>query len=180
MNQFDFKTFALLFPTAIVMPAYSADYLTEAQAQKILFPAADSFVKKSVTLSDEMLSKIKSLSGVKQRNKSPQIWRALKKDKLLGMFLIDEVIGKHEYITYAVGLSPEGSVLGVEILSYRETHGGEIKSADWRKNFAGKKISDPFKLNVDVPNITGATLSCRNVLDGVKRLLALQQVVGND
>jgi hypothetical protein len=29
---------------------------------------------------------------------------------------------------------------------------------------------------VDVPNISGATLSCRNVMDGVKRLLVLQQI----
>lgn len=180
MSRFDLKTFALLAPTAFVMPAFSADYLTESQAQKILFPAADSFIKKSAMLSEDMLSKIKTLSGVRQRNKNPDIWRVLQKEKLVGLFFIDDVIGKHEYITYAVGVSPESEVLGIEILSYRETHGGEIKSAGWRKNFKGKKIADPFKLDVDVPNITGATLSCRNVLDGVKRILAMQQVVGND
>ena len=48
--------------------------------------------------------------------------------------------------------------------------------ADWRALFKGKTLSDQFRLNRDIPNISGATLSCRNVTDGVKRLLALQKV----
>ena len=172
-----YKYGMLLAPMAISMMAYAADYLNESQAQKVLFPEADEFQKKSVTLSEDQLDKIKELSGVRQRNKSPLVWTAKKKGKVLGLFVIDDVVGKHEFITYAVAVSPEGVVLGVEIMSYRETHGGEVREASWRKNLKGKKISDPFKLDVDVPNITGATLSCRNVMDGVKRILSLQKVL---
>ncbi len=168
-----------LAPIVISMPAYAVDYFSEVQAQKILFLEADEFVQKSVTLTDEEMAKIKTLAGVRQRIKQPKIWEALKKGKLLGNFVIDEVIGKHEYITYAVAISPEETILGIEIMTYRETHGGEVREVSWRKNFKGKKISDPFKLDVDVPNITGATLSSRNILDGVKRVLALMQVVKN-
>ena len=38
-------------------------------------------------------------------------------------------------------------------------------------------LADPFKLDRDIPNISGATLACRNVTDGVKRLLALKHAV---
>jgi len=41
--------------------------------------------------------------------------------------------------------------------------------------FNRKTLADPFKLDNDIPYISGATLSCRNVTDGVKRLLALQE-----
>ena len=51
---------------------------------------------------------------------------------------------------------------------------------EWRDHFKGKTLDDKFKLDVDVPNISGATLSCRNVTDGIKRLLALQKVVLRD
>lgn len=169
----------LISSVVISAPAFAVDYLNESQAQKVLFPSADKFTKIKVELNDDQLNKIKSLSGVRQRNKSPLVWRAESKEKLMGLFFIDEVIGKHEYITYAVALSPSGESLGVEIMSYRETHGGEVKTPSWRKKLVGKKITDPFKLDVDVPNISGATLSCRNVLDGVKRLMVLQQVIGN-
>ena len=90
---------------------------------------------------------------------------------------MDEVVGKHEFITYAVGLTPDGKVRGLEILAYRETHGYQIRNPEWRQKFVGKTLSDPLKLDEDIPNISGATLSCYNVTNGVKRLLALQQIV---
>ena len=33
-------------------------------------------------------------------------------------FVVDEVVGKHEMIQYAVALSPSGAILGVEILEH--------------------------------------------------------------
>lgn len=174
------RNLTLIAPIAFVLPAYAADYLSEGQVQKVLFPRASSFTKKSIDLSDDQIQRIKDLAGVRQRTKNPIVWDAIEKGTLLGRLYIDEVVGKHEFITYATAISPDGIVLGIEIMSYRETHGGEVREESWKKNFKGKTISDPFKLDKDVPNITGATLSCRNVLDGVKRLLSLQQVLSID
>jgi Na+-translocating ferredoxin:NAD+ oxidoreductase RnfG subunit len=69
-----------------------------------------------------------------------------------------------------------GYVGGIEILDYRETYGFQVRDAAWREHFRGKTLADPFKLDKDIPNITSATLSCRNVTNGVKRLLALHRV----
>ena len=169
--------FLFLTPAALVSPAYAHDYLSTEQAQKILFPQAEAFEKKIIVLSDEQREQIKKRSGVRQRSAHPQVWKAQKKDQLVGWVLLDEVIGKHEYITYAAGISPEGHIVGVEILSYRETHGGEVRKDSWRSRFKNKTLADPFKLDQDIPNISGATLSCRNLTDGVKRLLVLHQLV---
>jgi Na+-translocating ferredoxin:NAD+ oxidoreductase subunit G len=68
-------------------------------------------------------------------------------------------------------------VRGIEILVYRETHGYQVRNPEWRHHFEGKTLADPFKLEQDIPKIAGATLSCKNVMNGVKRLLALQQVM---
>jgi Na+-transporting NADH:ubiquinone oxidoreductase subunit NqrC len=51
-----------------------------------------------------------------------------------------------------------------------------VRNPKWRALFKGKTLADPLRLGKDVPIITGATLSCRNLTDGVKRLLALHQV----
>jgi len=173
------NVFIISSSVAISAPAFAADYLTDIQAQKIIFSKADKFVKVNIELNDDQLDSIKSKSGVRQRTKKPLIWKAEIKGEALGYFFVDEVIGKHEYITYALGINTKGETIGIEIMSYRETHGGEVKDSNWRSKFVGKKITDPFKLDVDVPNISGATLSCRNVLDGVKRLLVLHEMVKN-
>lgn len=167
---------AMVAPVAMPHSAFCREYLSVSQAQSALFPGANQFTAQSITLSDAQLKEIKHLSGVRQREKNPRIWRAERGGNMMGWFVVDDVIGKHEFITYGTAISPQGKVLGVEILVYRETHGDEILQASWRRNFNGKDLSHSFTLDRDIPNISGATLSCRNVTDGVKRLLALHQV----
>lgn len=161
---------------AIVMPAYAVDYMSVAEAQKALFPSAQQFAEYPVELSKDEKKAIKKRSGVRQRQDKQPIWRATGEHQLQGWLIVDDVIGKHEYITYAAAISPTGEVMGVEILSYRETHGDEVREQSWRDNFVGKTLADPLKLEQDIPNISGATLSCRNITDGVKRLLVLHEM----
>lgn len=165
-----------LVPPALCAPAWATDYLTVAQAQALLFPGAKTFAERPVKLDDAAKDRIKAQAGVRQRWDEQKVWRAESDGRLQGWFVVDEVIGKHEFITYAVAISPQGQVLGLEVLSYRETHGGQVRDLAWRRHFMGKTLADPFKLDEDVPNISGATLSCRNLLDGVKRLLVLHKL----
>lgn len=167
--------FALTAIVGPVEPAMAKDYLTPEQAQQALLPGA-TFQRVPITLDKGQLDRIKRLSGTPQRSASPAVWRAEQGGKLAGWFIVDEVIGKHEFITYATAISPDGQVRGIEILSYRESKGGEVRNPKWRALFKGKTLADPLRLGKDVPNISGATLSCRNLTDGVKRLLALHQV----
>lgn len=161
--------------TALVAPAYAVDYLSIEQAQQILWGENAAFENRPMVLSDDQRDHIKKLAGTRQRQDVQPIWTVMQDGKHAGWFIVDDVVGKHEYITYAVAISLEGVVQGIEILSYRETHGGQVRQADWREHFEGKTLADPFKLNKDIPNISGATLSCRNLTDGVKRLLVMQQ-----
>lgn len=173
------REFAPLFiiPAALVAaPVFASEYLTVEQAQKSLFPEADRFVAAPVLLSEDLRDAISDKAGIKQRWEKQDVWRAEKNGQFIGWFIVDNVVGKHEFITYAAGLLPEGKVKGVEIMIFKETHGDEVREASWRKTLEGKTIADPFKLDKDVPNISGATLSCRNVMNGVKRLLVLQQL----
>ena len=91
--------------------------------------------------------------------------------------IIDEVLGKHEMITYAVAMKPTGEIMGVEIMEYVESYGYEIQDHRWRQQFIGKTRNDPVKLNQDIQNISGATLSAKHVTDGVKRVLAIYDLV---
>ena len=168
----------LTVPVLVAAPssAIAADYLTVSQAQHVLVPQADGFAPCPVNLDAGQLRQIRQISGVPQRTAQPHVWRATAGGKLLGWVIVDEVIGKHEFITYATGISPDGHALGVEIMSYRESKGGQVRDARWRNLFRGKTVRDPFKLNKDIPNISGATLSSRNITDGVKRLLAIHSV----
>lgn len=167
---------ALLPMAAIVAPAYAADYLSAEQAQRQFFPDASQFVDSTLRFDGDQRNLIKERAGTRQRRGNQQVWRAERDGKSLGWMFVDDVIGKHEFITYALAVSPTGEVLGVEILSYRETHGDEVREASWRDEFVGKTLDDAIRLGKDVPNISGATLSCRNITDGVRRLLTIWEL----
>jgi len=54
---------------------------------------------------------------------------------------------------------------------YRESYGGEIRNADWRKQFLGKTHARTSPLNEGITkNISGATLSCRHVTEAWRDL----------
>ena len=169
--------FASVLTVGPVPAVYAAQYLTIEQAETASFPSAKSFRDRSLTLTAEQEKEIEKASGVSVRAKSQRVYEALNGATRLGWFLVDEVYGKHEFITYSVALDPTGSVSRIEILDYRETYGGEIRDDKWRAQFYGKHHGAALKLDQDIANISGATLSCRHVTDGVKRLLAFYDVV---
>ena len=167
-----------LTPLAIVGSAvscYAVQYLTVEQAQQLCFKEATQFASADVLLTDAQKEAIQRDSGVNVRFKAQQLWRAYLDKQFLGWFIVDNVVGKHEFITWVLALNADGSVRQIEILDYRETYGGEVRSAKWRAQFVGKKYGAALKLDDDIQNISGATLSSRHITDGVKRLLSLYE-----
>ena len=160
-----------LVPPALVLTSagfsYAERYLSVEQAQAAMFPG-QSLTPWPLTLTPEQARAIEKACSVRVRVRELKLWRTGDG----GLFIVDEVLGKHEFITWALGLNPDGSVKQVEILEYRETYGGEIRGERWRAQFHGKRNGDRLRLDEDIRNISGATLSCRHVTDGVKRLLA--------
>jgi Na+-translocating ferredoxin:NAD+ oxidoreductase RnfG subunit len=162
---------------AAALPAHAVQYLTVEQAQRALFPEAGGFKEARVLLSAEQRAAIERASKVRVRGAELAAWRAEAGGKPVGWFLLDEVYGKHEFITYAVALDASGAVRGIEILDYRETHGGEVRNPKWRAQFTGKRADAPLELDEDIRNISGATLSCKHIADGVRRLLTTYEAV---
>jgi hypothetical protein len=164
----------LLAPAALAASTsgYAVTYLTAEQAQQAIFPGA-TFTAVPVTLTPEQRRIVDKKSGLHLRTPVIDAWRTDRG----GWFFVDRVLGKHEFITYACGIDAKGAVVGVEILDYRETYGDEIRNPKWRAQFVGKTDRDPLKLDGDIKNISGATLSSRHITSGVKRLLAVHALV---
>ena len=157
-----------LAATTVPIMAHAKIYVSIEQAQKMLIPNK-LLTKNPIIITDDLQDKMRLASSIRHPFQGDRIWRATDGS----WFIVDEVVGKHEMITYAVALNPAGAVLGIEILEYVESYGYEVAEAQWRKQFIGKVASDPIKLNQDIQNIGGATLSCKHLTDGVKRVAVL-------
>lgn len=164
--------FVALPISALVAPsAFAVRYFDVEQAQQAIFPGK-SFTAMPVKLTGSQRKAIQEASGIRVLRDEQQVWRVSSG----GWFIVDEVVGKHEFITYAAGLNGDGSVKQIEIMDYRETYGGQIRDQKWRAQFVGKTSKSTLKLDSDIKNISGATLSCRHITDGVKRILAFYEI----
>ena len=152
--------------------AFAVDYLSAEQAAQLMFPDADRFEARELSLDATQLQAL-SAQGVNARSARWVVRVAERAGVPLGYVVSDEVIGKFELISYAVGLGLDGAVKQVEILSYRESHGGEVRLPAWRRQFVGKTAASPLRVGDDIANISGATLSCTHLADGVRRIVAV-------
>lgn len=164
------KVAFMLLPAAAITistPASATVYLTVEQAQQLIFPGA-TFEPVPLALSDAQASAIEKASDTNVLNRKPQVWKV----STGGWFIADEVVGKHEFIPLGLGLDASGAVKDIEILEYREAYGDQVRGAQWRAQFAGKRNGDKLALTENIQNISGATLSSKHITDGVRRLLA--------
>ena len=148
--------------------AHAKIFVSAEQAQKLIFPNKQ-FTKTPLLITEDVQDKMQSASSVSHPFKGDRVWKASDGS----YFIVDEVVGKHEMITYAVGISPTGAVQGIEIMEYVESYGYEVADESWRKQFVGKTVEDPIKLKKDIENISGATLSSKHLTDGVKRIMVM-------
>jgi len=156
-------------------PAIAADYLSAEAAQRALFPEAGEFTPIVVALDDAGRRRLLELAGPQPQHGTLRIWAARRDGRVIGHVLVDEVVGRVDLITYAVGIDAAGRLGTPEILSYRESHGGEIRAAGWRRQFANRDDLATLRFGHDVKNIAGATLSSEHVTQGIRWLLALWQ-----
>jgi hypothetical protein len=153
----------LLTPAALVKAAV---YLSESQAKELLFPGLVMRAENR-SLGAEEIAKIKKESGESPAQTKLRVLWGPHGEALF----FDQVLGKHDLISYALAIASSGQVKGMEILEYRESYGGQVRRPDWRAQFSGKDVHSPLKMGQDILNISGATLSSTHLTAGVRRLL---------
>ena len=91
----------------------------------------------------------------------------------MGYAIITEEVGKFHPYTFIVSANPEGKIRHIAVLVYRESRGSEIMNKRFLHQFKGKSLKNPIRINRDIINITGATMSVVTMCTGVKKVLAV-------
>ena len=158
---------------ALVAGAAAETLLTREQALKVVFPKSESVQPETKVLTTEQRAELENNTGLRFPEAEYPTFVAKSKNAIDGYGVILNEIGKHENITFIVGVSPKGKVLEVAVMEYRESRGSEVKERRFLGQFHGKTSSDPIRVNQDIVNYTGATLSSYAIARGVRRALAL-------
>ncbi|PRY96367.1 FMN-binding protein [Marinilabilia salmonicolor] len=83
--------------------------------------------------------------------------------------------GNSEYFDYFILFDADKSVQVVKVFNYQATHGYEITSRGWLKQFAGHDGSESLQVNKNIDAISGATISVQAITEDVQRQTALLQ-----
>src|SRR4051812_19082713 len=157
----------------LLASAAAETLLTREQALKVVFPKSESVQPETKVLTTEQRAELENNTGLRFPEAEYPTFVAKSKNSTDGYAVILNEIGKHENITFIVGVSPRGKVLEVAVMEYRESRGSEVKERRFLSQFHGKTSSDPIRVNQDIVNYTGATLSSYAIARGVRRALAL-------
>jgi hypothetical protein len=148
-------------------------YMTEEECIKIMFPKSERVRKDVITLSPDKKKEIEERIGWKFPEESFEVYIGETGSQVDGYALVQNTIGKHKPMTYMVGVDNEGRVSDVELLVFREARGSEVRTKRFNVQYEGKTVLDPVRLNKDIINISGATMSVRSMTAGIKRVLVL-------
>ena len=148
-------------------------FLTEEDAVKLMFPKSERIKKDLLRVPADRKLVIEERIGWKFPEDSFEVYIGETGVQVDGYALVQNTIGKHKPMTYMVGVDAQGRVSNVELLVFREARGSEVRTKRFNVQYEGKTASDPVRINKDIINISGATMSVRSMSAGIKRVLVL-------
>jgi len=149
------------------------EFMTEEEAVKTILPKSQRVHKEMIRLTPEKKELIEQRIGWKFPEESFELYIGETGDKIDGYAMIHNTIGKYKHMTYMVGVDPNGTCTDVELLVFRDAKGSEVGKKRFNSQYDGRTVSDPIRINKDIINISGATMSVRSMSAGVKRVLVL-------
>jgi hypothetical protein len=157
-------------------PAASEVFLSQREALALAFPDADRIEKKSRLLDDAQAAAVERLSGAKLDSRLVTLHEGFKGGALLGYALIDVHTVRTLPEAFMVVLTPEGRVASLRILAFYEP--SEYKPPDrFLAQFGTRALDPELRLGGAIHGIAGSSLSARAVTTGVRRSLALYEVL---
>lgn len=164
---------ALLLAAA---PAAAEVFLSQREALALAFPDADRIERKNVLLDDQQAAAVERLSGAPLESKLVTLHQGFRGDELLGYALIDIHTVRTLPEAFMVVLTPEGRVASLRMLAFYEP--SEYKPPDrFLAQFDARALEPELRLGGAIHGIAGSSLSARAVTTGVRRSLALYQVL---
>lgn len=149
------------------------EFMTEEEALKTVMPKSQQVRKELIRLTPEQKELIQQRIGWKFPEDSFELYIGQTGDKIDGYAMVHNTIGKYKPMTYMVGIDAKGTCTDVELLVFRDAKGSEVGRKRFNAQYDGKTVSDPIRINKDIINISGATMSVRSMSAGVKRVLVL-------
>ncbi len=165
--------FTVLFCLAFQRSLFAqADSLIQSSFKNI-FSAAHTIEQKEIRLSGQEQARIAEKLAEPFFQEALMVYAVRGPERIDGFGLLVDVSGKHGPIAVLVALTPDRRIKGIRILKNREMRGSWIKNKRFLRQFVGKSLDDPIKLNRDIDAVSGATVSSAAVAKAARHALTI-------
>ncbi len=159
----------------VVLLALGEQYLTRDQALKLVFPDCSEVLERTIPLDEDVLARAEERYGGPVA-RSQRIFVGVRDGRVAGFAMIHTEVTKSLPATFIVGVSAQGEVTQVAVMSHEDHIGTDCRRSRFVDQFQGKTSAH----RVTVPNggilhVSGATLSCQAVARAVRKTLAIVQ-----
>ncbi len=172
------RTFAAVISLflGLITFSYERDFSTPERSLSMMFPGAKIIVK-NIVISKDQKRAIERIARSRLDSRLLSIYLVRKGERVVAYGYVDvhRVRTHPESVLFVI--SPEGKIIAVEVLSFNEPL-EYMADESWLELFKGKTIDrDPLRVNRDIPNMTGATLTARAITKAARRALAIWRVI---
>lgn len=164
---------ALLCTTLWASPAHAYVYFTRDQLVAAYFPDVDTVESVSFTPDAAQRAALKERLGYNLPKPTYEILVGRRGGSVTGYAIVDEQVGQHEPITFAVLLDAQARVRRIEVMVYREAYGDGVRAASFRDQFTGLGADATMRVGKEIRIVSGATISSRAIATGTRRACAL-------
>ncbi len=160
-------------------PARAKVFHSRSEALEIAFPEADRVDSHTYVLTDDQASRIQEIARSDLDSKVVKVYTGWKAGEVVGYAFIDLHTVRTLPEAFLIVLRPDGTVRTLRVLAFYEPL-DYLPSERWYAQFGDKALGEPLRVGGDIHGIVGATLSARATTSGVRRALAMYEVLVED
>ncbi len=161
--------------TLLAAPSFAQVFKTQAEALKDAFPGGATVTRKSLFLTDQQVARIQASARTKVESKLVTYYVGTRSDSVLGYAFFETNVVRTKPETFMVVVAPDSTVQRVEMLAFYEPF-DYLPTPKWFRLFERKKLNPDLWPKRGIDGISGATLTVRSVVQGVRKVLAVYQV----
>lgn len=177
MNAYRLRIIAcILITVCCSSTCYAEVFYAQDEAIQLAFPQAESVEKKTFVLTDaqKVLAEHKAHASIASHLVT--FYLGKKEGQPLGYALIDSRPVRSQNITYLVLINTQARIEKVVVLAFNEPP-EYIVSPEWNKQFVDKERTSVLMPGQDIQGIAGSTLSVNAMSEGVRKALALHEIL---
>jgi len=154
----------------------AAVFHSRTEIAALAFPDCDRVETEDVFLSPDQRERIEQAAGSRLRGDFLTVYKGYTGERLVGYAMLDSHLVRTLTETLLIVLDESGAVAAIYVMAFHEPQ-EYMPSERWLALLDKRRLTGDLRVGRAIVGITGATLSARAVVAGIRRSLAVYEVL---